>query len=56
MKPVLPVMIEDLIDKVKSDALHPEQKQHYVTTLENIRNEADKAIQYYEKQKKAFRR
>ena len=56
MKPVLPVIIEELIDKVKSDKLHPEQKQYYVTTLENIRNEADKAIQQYEKQRKTYRR
>lgn len=53
MKPMLPVIIENLIDSVRSDSLHPEQKQHYVNTLQNIRDEADKAIKAYDLQRKS---
>lgn len=56
MKPMIPVIVEDLINKVNSNSLHPEQKQHYVKTLEDIRNAADEAIKNYDKQRKSSRR
>lgn len=48
---MLPVIIEDLIKKVTDSRLHPEQRQHYVTTLTTIRHACDKALREYEKQK-----
>lgn len=47
MKPILPVIVEDLIRKVTDENLHPEQRQHYVKTLEDIKDAADKAISKY---------
>ena len=55
MRPVLPVIIEDLIRKVTDAKLHHEQKQHYVKTLEDIKSEADKALKIYEAQRKGIR-
>lgn len=56
MQRPIPVIVEDLINKVISQAIHYEQKQHYVRTLEDIRDEADKAIKIYEKQRNSFRK
>lgn len=48
MSTFLPVIVEDLISKVTNDKLHYEQRQHYAQTLENIKNEAEKALKTYE--------
>ena len=54
MKPV-PVIIEDIIDKVTNKNLHPDQKQHYVTTLQNVVEEAQKALVSYELHRKSYK-
>lgn len=48
MKPILPVMVEDLIKKVTDSSTHPERRQYYVKTLEDIRDAANEAIKKYE--------
>jgi superoxide dismutase len=48
MKPALPVIVEDLISKVTNSKMHPEQRQHYAKTLEDIVAEAQKALKTYE--------
>jgi hypothetical protein len=48
MKPMLPVMVEDLIKKATDSSTHPERRQHYVKTLKDIRDAADDAIKKYE--------
>ena len=48
MKPMLPVMVEDLIKKVTDSSTHPERRQYYVKTLGDIRDAADEAIKKYE--------
>tara|TARA_Y100000389_G_scaffold54036_2_gene49919 strand:- start:4682 stop:4861 length:180 start_codon:yes stop_codon:yes gene_type:complete len=47
MEKILPVMVEDLIKKVTDQNLHTEQRQHYVSTLKNIRDAADEALTKY---------
>lgn len=48
MKPALPVIVEDLISKVTNEKAHPEQRQHYAKTLEDIVAESQKALKKYE--------
>lgn len=45
---MIPVIIEDLIEKVTNKNLRGDQKQHYANTLYKIREEIDKAIKKYE--------
>ena len=45
---MIPVIIEDLIQKITDKSIHPEKKQHYAGTLYKIREEVDKAIKKYE--------
>lgn len=52
MKPVLPVIVEDYIQKVTNENVHHEQRQHYAVTLKNIIEEATKAIKTYEAHRK----
>lgn len=55
MKPVLPVIVEDLISNVTNSNLHPEQRQHYAKTLEDIVSESQKALKTYETHRKSRR-
>lgn len=48
MKPYLPIIVEDLILKVTNPKTHPEQRQHYAKTLQDIVAEAQKALKTYE--------
>mgnify|MGYP001095614269 CR=1 FL=1 len=52
MRPVLPVIIEDLISKVTNKNTHVEQRQHYATTLKTIVEESQKALEVYETHRK----
>lgn len=52
MKPVLPVIVEDLIKKVVDVKSHPETRQHYAKTLEDIVSESQKALKTYELHRK----
>jgi hypothetical protein len=52
MKQPLPVIIEDLIIKVTNKNTHPEQRQHYVKTLDDIRKACNEAIRQYENERK----
>lgn len=45
---MIPVLIQDLIDKVTDSTKHYEQRQHYAATLVNIREAIDKALAVYE--------
>lgn len=45
---MIPVIIEDLINKITDKNLHPNQKQHYAGTLYNIREQVEKALKQYE--------
>ena len=51
MQQPLPVIIEDLIRKVTDTSTHPEQRQHYATTLKNIVDEGSKAYKQWESQR-----
>jgi len=51
MDTFLPVIVEDLISKVTSDNIHPNQKQHYAKTLEDIVKASQKALNTYETQR-----
>lgn len=55
MKPVLPVIVEEYIAKVTDSKTHPEQRQHYATTLNNIISEAQKALKTYEAHRKSHK-
>jgi len=44
----LPVVIADMIEKVTNKNVHPEQRQHYASTLNTIVEEAQKALKIYE--------
>jgi hypothetical protein len=48
MTKMIPVIVENLIEKVTDSKTHPETRQHYYKTLVDIREEADKAIKTYE--------
>ena len=48
---MLPIIIEDLINKVKDSRVHPEKRQHYVVTLQKIINASEDAIKAYERDK-----
>lgn len=48
MKTALPVIVEDLISKVTNSNVHPEQRQYYAKTLEDIVSEAQRALKTYE--------
>lgn len=50
MKPI-PVLVEDMIRKVNDKTTHPEHRQHYVTTLENIIEEAQRAVNNYDRER-----
>lgn len=52
MRQPLPVIIEDLIDKATNRSVHPEQRQHYVKTLDDIRQACNEAIRQYENERK----
>lgn len=45
----LPVIIENLIQKVTNKSMHPEQRQHYAKTLEDIIEQSTKALRQWEK-------
>lgn len=49
MQQPLPVIIENLIEKVTNAKMHPEQRQHYAGTLKNIIDESTKAYMQWEK-------
>jgi len=44
----LPVIIEDLVAKVRDSKTQPEQRQHYAGTLKNIIDESTKAYKQWE--------
>ena len=46
----LPVIIEQLIQKVTDKGVHPEQRQHYANSLKNIIEQGDKAYKQWEKE------
>lgn len=52
MKPI-PVLIEDMIKKVNDKSTHPEQRQHYAKTLEHIIEEAQRAVNNYDRERMA---
>lgn len=52
---MIPVMIQDYIDKISDKTIHHERRQFFYSTLVNIRTAIDKAIMNYEKEK-AFRK
>jgi hypothetical protein len=51
MKPI-PVIIEDYISKLKDSRTRIENRQFYYTSLIEIKNQVEKAIQDYEAEKK----
>ena len=55
MNVILPVIVEELINKVSNSKLHPEQRQHWANTLYAIKEAAEKALAKYENDRK-FRR
>lgn len=48
---MIPVIIEDLIAKVLDSTKHPEHRQHYVSTLENIVKASNAAIKKFDEDK-----
>lgn len=46
---MIPVIIQDLIDKVTDKGLHPEKRQHYADTLKRIVESANKALNQFDK-------
>lgn len=52
MKQPLPVIIENLIDNATNKSMHPEQRQHYVKTLDDIRKACSEAIRQYENERR----
>lgn len=45
---MIPVLIQDLVDKVTDSTKHYEQRQHYAATLMKIKEAIDKALADYE--------
>lgn len=48
---MIPVIIEDLINKVTDSKIHPEKRQHYAVTLKNIISQCEKALVKYDNDK-----
>lgn len=45
---MVPVVIQDLIDKVLDKSKHPEQRQHYAATLRSIIETSEAALKKFE--------
>lgn len=48
---MLPVMIEDYINKLNDKSTHIERRQFYYTSLLNIKKAVEKALKEYEREK-----
>lgn len=48
---MIPVIIEDYIRKLTDKKTHIDQRQFYYTSLMNIKDQVDKAIKDYEREK-----
>ena len=49
---MLPVIIEELIQKVTDSKIHTDKRQHYAATLQLIIDKGQKALDKYENDKK----
>lgn len=52
----VPVIIEDLVSKIKDTNTHYEQRQHYAQTLRNIISYSQNALKEYEDEVKSKRK
>jgi hypothetical protein len=48
---MIPTLIEDLIQKLLDNKVHREKRQFYYTTLLNIKNATEAALEKYNKRK-----
>jgi hypothetical protein len=48
---MIPVIIQDYVDKILDKSTHPERRQFYYATLINIRESINQAIVKYEQER-----